>query len=91
MNLSYLNRSDTATDMRHAKRFNPDPGTNFAFTPSLRPSPMAMGDGIGVQRFRTMQRINPAPLDQTIVSTDQSDTATSSVLGVGGQLDQRWW
>lgn len=91
MNLAYLNRNPTSVDMRHAKRFNPNPGTNFAFTPSLRPSPMSLGDGNGVQRFRTTQRVSPAPLDQTIHSEDQSDTRTGSVLSVGGQLTQKWW
>jgi hypothetical protein len=91
MNLAYLNREPAATDMRHARRFNPDPGRTFAYTPSLRPSPMALGDGIGFQRFRTTQRVSPAPLDQVVVSQDQSNTATISVLGVGSQLMQKWW
>lgn len=91
MNMAYLNRTGAARDMRHATRFV-DPGARtFAFTPSLRPSPMALGDGQGFQRFRTTQRVSPAPLDQTIVSKDQSDTSTGSVLGVGSQLMQRWW
>ena len=91
LNMAYLNRTEAARDMRHASRFNPDPGRSFAFTPSLRPSPASLGDGIGFRRFRTTQRVSPAPLDQTIVSQDQSDTSTGSVLGVGSQLMQRWW
>lgn len=91
MNLAYLNREPTARDMRHASRFVDPGGRSFAYTPSLRPSPASLGDGIGFQRFRTTLRVSPAPLDQTIVSKDQSDTSTGSVLGVGSQLMQRWW
>lgn len=91
MNMAYLNREPTARDMRHASRFVDPGGRSFAYTPSLRPSPASLGDGIGFQRFRTTQRVSPAPLDQTIASQDQSDTSTGSVLGVGSQLMQRWW
>lgn len=90
LNLAFLNRTVAARDMRHASRFNPDPGTNFAFTPSLRPSPMALGDGIGFNRFRTTQRISPAPLDQTIASEDQSNTRVESVFSMAAGL-QKWW
>lgn len=89
--MAFLNRTFAARDMRHASRFNPNPGTNFAFTPSLRPSPAALGDGNGFRRFRTTQRLSPAPLDQVIVSHDQSDSTPGTVLGNGGQLSQRWW
>lgn len=78
--------------MAGVDRFNPNPGTNFAFTPSQRPSPMAFGDGRpNVPRFRTTQRVMPAPLDQQIVSDDQSGTVSGGVLGMGGTLSQRWW
>lgn len=74
------------------RRFVPNPGAHMAFTPSLRPSPMAFGDGIGnVSRFRPTQRSMPVPLDQQIISTDQQNATSKPILSSGSQLSQRWW
>lgn len=84
---------DTEHNMTGERRFVDPAGASFAFTPSLRPSPMAFGDGLpNVPRFRTTQRISPVPLDQQIVSQDQQ-AISGPVLAMsdGSALGQRWW
>jgi hypothetical protein len=77
--------------MTGERRFALNQGNSFAFTPSLRPSVMAMGDGMpNIPRFRTTQRVSPVPLDQQIVSDDQQ-AKSGYVLATGGALSQRWW
>lgn len=84
-------RNPLVRDMTGMKRFHPDPGTTFAYTPSLRPSPAALGDGRGSQRFRTTQREVPSSLDSQIVSNDQLGMKSGPVLPMGGTLSQRWF
>lgn len=90
VSVHYMHRLSEG-QMAGVDRFVDGNGAAAAFTPSLRPSPMAMGDGIGFQRFRTTQRVSPLPLDQQIVSQDQSGTVSGGVLQSGGILNQRWW
>jgi hypothetical protein len=88
--VAYLNRISERG--RGARRFVDNGGANFAFTPSLRPSPMSLGDGRpNIPRFRPTQRVSPASLDQQIVSQDQTNTESGGVLASGGTLSQRWW
>lgn len=84
-------RNPNVRDMTGLKRFHPDPGSNFAFSPTQRPSPAALGDGRGTQRFRTTQRDVPSSLDSQIVSNDQLGQSSGPVLSSGGTLSQRWW
>lgn len=89
---AYLNR-ESEHNMTGERRFVDVLGASFAFTPTLRPSPMAYGDGLpNVPRFRTTQRISPAPLDQQIVSQDQQ-AESGFVLATGGTnlQNSRWW
>jgi len=87
---AYLQR-DSEHNMTGERRFADVLGASFAFTPSLRPSPMAFGDGLpNIPRFRTTQRTAPVPLDQQIVSDDQQ-ARSGYVLATGGTLNQRWW
>jgi len=88
--VAYFHR--TTDRVGGARRFQETGGTNFAFTPSLRPSPMAMGDGRpNAPRFRPTQRVSPVSLDQQIVSADQRNTESAGVLSMGGTLSQKWW
>lgn len=91
VNQYFYTRNPGVKDMTGMKRFHPNPGTNFAFTPSLRPSAGALGDGRGTTRFRTTQRETPAPLDNQIVSNDQLSAQSGPILSMGSSLSQRWW
>lgn len=87
---AFMHRN-TEHNMSGERRFVDVAGASFAFSPTLRPSPMAFGDGLpNIPRFRTTQRISPVPLDQQIVSEDQQ-VVSGPVLPVGGNLSQRWW
>lgn len=89
-NVEYSQHVDDVN--RRPTRFVDTGGAAVAFSPSLRPSPMAMGDGRpNIPRFRPTQRVAPVPLDQQIVSQDQTNTNSSGVLSLGGTLSQRWW
>lgn len=89
---AYLNR-ESEHNMTGERRFVDVLGASFAFTPSLRPSPMAFGDGLpNIPRFRTTQRVSPVPLDQQIVSDDQQ-ARSGYVLATGGSdlSSGRYW
>lgn len=86
---AYLNRV-SEHNLTGERRFVDTLGASFAFTPTLRPNPMAFGDGLpNVPRFRTTQRISPQPLDMQIVSQDQT-AEPGSVFATGSGL-KSWW
>lgn len=88
----WINR-ESEHNMTGERLFVDPKGASFAYTPTLRPSPMAFGDGLpNIPRFRTTQRVSPVPLDQQIVSDDQQ--ARSGYVLATGPTDlssTRWW
>lgn len=68
-------------------RFN---GTHssYAFTPSLRPSPLQYGDGVGSKRFRTTQRTTPDPMQSQYVTSEVQDVPVN--IFAYGTMPQYW-
>lgn len=77
---------------RNMRRFTGNMG-GFQYTPTLHPGVEQFGDGQGRKRFRTTQRVTPAPMEQRIVSTvDQQGSPTQIMrkVSAGNQL-LKWW
>lgn len=87
--VGYMHRTTEGT-MYGARRFVDHAGSSFAYAPSTRQSPMALGDGRGTKRFRPTQRNRPETLDQQTVSIDEQTYKGGSVLMSGPGIQSYW-
>ena len=62
--------------------------SSYAFTPSLRPSPMQYGDGVGAKRFRTTQRTTPDPMQSQYVTSEVQNVPVN--IFAYGSMPQYW-
>jgi len=61
---------------------------SYAFTPSLRPSPMQYGTGVGGKRFRPTQRQTPDPMVSQYTTAEVQGQATD--IFASGSMPQYW-